>query len=112
MVIVIVIVMNTVWIPHAKAPKAGKVFLEAIKKFPDNRSLTKNLLNSAVVATKEGYKVLIADDIKEGKLKEYLAHANKQLIFLAENIEGYKYEIEVMAAFTEAMAVLGLEVPG
>ena len=103
--------MTTVWIPHAKASKTGKLFLEALKKFPDDRSLAKNLLNNAVAATKEGYKVVIADEIKEGKLKEYIALANKQLIFFAESIEGYKYEIEVMSSLVEAMAILGLEVP-
>jgi hypothetical protein len=111
MVINLVIVMTTVWIPHAKGPKAGKVFLEAVKKFPDDRSLSKRLLNNAVLATKEGYKVIVADEIKEGKLKEYLALSNKQLLFFAENIEGYKYQIEVMSSLIEAMAVLGLEVP-
>ena len=103
--------MTTVWIPHAKASQAGKLFLEAVKKFPDDRSLAKNLLNNAVSATKEGYKVYVADEIKEGKLKEYLAQANKQLLFFAENMEGYKYEIEVLSSVVEAMAILGLEVP-
>jgi hypothetical protein len=103
--------MTTVWIPHAKASQAGKLFLEALKKFPDDRSLAKNLLNNAVKATKEGYKVVIADEIKEGKLKEYIAQANKQLIFFAENMEGYKYEVEVMSSLVEAMAILGLKVP-
>jgi len=103
--------MTTVWFPHAKAPMAGKVLLESLKKFPEDRSLAKNLLNNAVTATKEGYKVFIADEIKEGKLKEYLAQANKTLIFFAESIEGYKYEIEVLSSLPEAMAILGLEVP-
>ncbi|MFX1446139.1 MAG: hypothetical protein ACFFHV_22240 [Promethearchaeota archaeon] len=103
--------MTTVWIPHSKAPKAGKLFLEAVKKFPDDKTLSKNLVNNAVVATKEGYKVVVADEIKDGKLKEYLNLANKQLLFFAENIEGYKYQIEVMSSITEAMAVVGLEPP-
>ncbi len=103
--------MTTAWLPHAKASQAGKLFLEALKKFPDDRSLAKNLLNNAVTATKEGYKVVIADEIKEGKLKEYIAQANKQLIFFAENMEGYKYEVEVMSSLVEAMAILGLKVP-
>ena len=103
--------MTTVWIPHAKASQAGKLFLEAMKKFPDDRSLAKNLLNNAVSATKKGYKVYIADEIKEGKLKEYLAQANKQLLFFAENMEGYIYEIEVLSSLVEAMAILGLKVP-
>ena len=103
--------MTTVWLPHAKVSKAGKLFLEALKKFPNDRTLAKNLLNNVIVATKEGYKVVIADEIKDGKLKEYITLTNKQLLFFAENIEGYKYQIEVMSSITEAMAVVGLEVP-
>ena len=106
-----VIVMTTVWIPHAKAPKAGKLFLEALKKFPPDRTLAKSLINNAVVATKKGYKVIVADEIKDGKLKEYVALSNKQLLFFAENIEGYKYKMEVLSTLTEAMAVIGLQVP-
>jgi hypothetical protein len=109
---ILVIVMTTVWLPPTEASKAGKTYLEALKKFPENRSLAKNLLNNAVLATKEGYKVVSASEIKEGKLKEYLALANKQLLFFAENIKGYKYQIEVMSSLVEAMAILGLEVPG
>ncbi len=103
--------MTTVWFPHAKASDAGKLFIEASKKFQDDKSLSKRLLNNAVAATKEGYKVVIADEIKEGKLKEYLAQANEQLIFFAEGIEGYKYQIEVMSSVIEAMGVLGLKPP-
>ncbi|GAJ16637.1 unnamed protein product, partial [marine sediment metagenome] len=64
-----VIVMTTVWFPHAKAAKTGKLFIEASKKFPQDKSLSKRLLNNAISATKEGYKGIIADEIKEGKLK-------------------------------------------
>ena len=103
--------MTTVWFPHAKASDAGKLFIEASKKFQDDKSLSKRLLNNAVAATKEGYKVVIADEIKEGKLKEYLAQANEQLLFFAEGIEGYKYQIEVMSSLIEALDILGLKPP-
>jgi len=103
--------MTTVWFPHAKASEAGKLFIEASKKFPDDKALSKRLLNNAVAATKEGYKVVIADEIKEGKLKEYLKQANEQLLFFAEGMEGYKYQIEVMSSVIEAMGVLGLKPP-
>ena len=106
-----VIVMTTIWMPHAKAPETGKMFIEASKKFPEDKSLSKSLLNNAVAATKEGYKVLNADEIKEGKLKEYFAHLNKILLFMASNIDGYKYEIEVMSSIVEAMDILGLKPP-
>ncbi len=103
--------MTTVWIPHAKAPKAGKMYLESLKKFPQDRSLAKTLLSNAVAATKDGYKIVSADEIKDGKLKEYIASLNKTLLFLADSIEGYHYQVEVMSTLVEAMAVLGLELP-
>ena len=106
-----VIVLTTVWFPHDKASKAGKLFIEVMKKFPRDRTLAKVVLDNAVAATKEGYKVISAADIKDGKLKEYLARLNQSLIFIAENLEGYKFEVEVLSSITEAMDVLGLESP-
>lgn len=103
--------MITVWFPHAKAAKVGEVFLEAVKKFPEDKSLYKTLLNNAVSTTKEGYKVVSADEIKEGKLVQYLARINKMLLFLANEIEGYKYKIELYSTLIEAMGVLGLRPP-
>ena len=95
--------MTTVWIPHAKASEAGKLFIEASKKYPGDRSLSKVLLNNA--------KVVSADEIKEGKLKDYLALQNKGLLFIANGIEGYKYQVEVMSSIVEAMDIVGLKPP-
>lgn len=103
--------MTTVWIPHAKASEAGKLFIEASKKFPGDRSLSKDLLNNAVAATKEGYKVVSASEIKEGKLNAFIAQLNKTLLFIANGIEGYKYQVEVMSSIVEAMDILGLKPP-
>ena len=103
--------MTTIWFPHAKAPEVGKLFIEASKKYPGDRSLSKDLLNNAVVATKEGYKVVSADEVKEGKLKEYIARANEVLLFMARGIEGYKYQVEIMSSIVEAMEILGLKPP-
>ena len=103
--------MTTVWFPHAKASEAGKMYIEALKKYPVDKSLSKELLNNAVAATKEGYKAVSADEIKEGKLNEYIARANEQLLFFAKGIEGYKYQIEIMSTVIEAMDVLGLKPP-
>ena len=107
----LVIVMTTVWFPHAKASEAGKILFEALKKYPEDKSLYKQLLNNAVAATKEGYKAVSADEVKEGKLKEYIAHLNKILIFIANGIEGYKYQIEYMSSIVEAMDIIGLKPP-
>ena len=103
--------MATVWIPHNKAQKAGNLFIEASKKFPADRTLSKELLNNAVCATKEGYKVVSAREIKDGKLVEYLAYLHKLLLYITERIEGYKYEVEIYSTIFEAMDVLGLKPP-
>jgi hypothetical protein len=78
---------------------------------PGDRSLSKDLLNNAVAATKEGYKVVSADEVKEGKLKEYIAQLNEVLLFMAMGIEGYKYQVEIMSSIVEAMDILGLKPP-
>ena len=106
-----VIVMTTVWIPHAKASEAGKLFIEASKKYPGDKSLSKELLNNAIVATKDGYKAVSASEIKEGKLKAFIAQLNKTLIFIANGIEGYKYQVEIMSSIVEAMDIIGLKPP-
>ncbi len=106
-----VIVMITAWFPHDKASEAGKIFIEASKKFPTDKSLSKQLLNNAVAVTKEGYKSVTAHEIKEGKLTEYLARLNKFTIFVAKGLEGYKYQVEIMSSIVEAMDILGLKPP-
>jgi len=106
-----VIVMITTWFPQDKTSEVGKIFIESSKKFPPDKSLSKHLLNNAIIATKEGYKTVNASEIKDGKLKEYLARLNKNLIFIANGIEGYKFQIEVMSSLIEALDVLGLKPP-
>ena len=82
--------MTTVWFPHAKASEVGKLFIEASKKFPEDKSLSKSLLNNAVAATKEGYKVVSASEIKEGKLnllpKQINSYFFSQRVLKAINI--------------------------
>lgn len=109
--LILLIIITTVWIPHAKALKAGEAFLEANKKFPTDRSLSKVLLDNVVAATKDGYKVVSANEVKEGKRVEFLAQLNETLMWLANEIEGYKYKIELYSSIVEAMAVLGLKPP-
>ena len=103
--------MITAWFPIDKASEAGDIFIEVSKKFPRDKSLSKLLLNNAVATTKEGYKTVTAHEIKEGKLKEFLARLNKFVIFVAKGLEGYKCQIEIMSSIVEAMDILGVKVP-
>jgi len=103
--------MITGWFPHNQAQKAGRVYLEVMKKYPRDKSLSKVLLDNAIAATKEGYKGVTAVEVKEGKLVDYIALTNKRLIMLAEGINDYKFQIETLSSINEAMDVLGLKPP-
>lgn len=64
MVKLLVIVMTTVWFPHARAQKVGETYIEVMKKYPTDRSLSKALVSDAVGVTKDGYKVVNIHEIK------------------------------------------------
>ena len=49
-----VLIVTQTWYPASQAGNAGKVYLEAMKKFPDDRSLGKPILRSAIKLEKDG----------------------------------------------------------
>ena len=106
-----VIVIFTGWIPHDQAEKAGKLYLETMKKFPRDKNLSKSLLDGAIMPRKEGYKYVSVGEIKEGKLAEALDLNNKRALSIAKELEGYKYKMEVYSSLFEALGVVGLKPP-
>ena len=65
-----VLILVHTWFPHAVSADVGKAYLEVMKKYPEDRSLSKPVLTVAVKATKDGFKGLSIDDIKDGKIKQ------------------------------------------
>lgn len=106
-----VIVVIHSWFPHDKSAEVGKAFIEVMKKYPADRALYKQAVTACVRATENGIKGLAVDDIKEGKLKESLDLIYRRMLMFGDLVEGLKYEIEVYMSGTEAMPMVGLQMP-
>jgi hypothetical protein len=105
-----VYIIVTSWFPANKAKEVGKKVIEAASKYPPDRTLTKTVLQGGMRATKDGLKLYVINEVKEGKYKEAIAHISKTMLFYAE-IEGFKYEIETLMSAVEAMPLIGLKMP-
>ena len=96
-------------IPHDKAAEAGKKWLEVTKKFPPDRSVSKQLM-VAIRPTSRGMISLGAWEVKEGKEKEALVRMNESMLMFAE-IPGLRYSIKTFLTAFEAMGLIGLKPP-
>lgn len=97
--------------PHGKSEKVGKLYLEVMKKFPDDKSITKPILRSAIWATKDGMFNTTISTIQPGKTKEAIDMAMKRLLMISESLEGFIYEIHIANDLVEGMPIIGLEAP-
>ena len=96
-------------VPHDKAPESGKKWLEVNKKFPPDRSISKQLF-VAIRPSAKGIVTLGAWDVKEGREKDALVRMNESMLMFTE-IPGYKYSIKTFLTSFEAMGILGLKPP-
>ena len=97
--------------PNDQAKNIAKVYLKEIKEARAIlRPLGKEVVPNAVKATEEGITVIGVWDVKEGKLEEILK-AQQKLMLAYQEIEGDRYRIEVRFKVTEALDMLGFEVP-
>ena len=99
------------WWPHGESGKVGKVYLEAMKKYPDDKTISKPILRSAIWSVMEGSFSITVSAIQPGKTKESMDLAMKRLLMLAESIEGFKYEIHIAYDLVEGMPLVGLVAP-
>lgn len=99
------------WWPHGQSAKVGKVYLDVMKKFPDDKSISKPILRSAIWSLKDGMFSTTVGTIQPGKLKESMDLANKRLLMLAESVEGFKFEIHIAYDLVEGMPLVGLTAP-
>lgn len=105
-----VVVMSTSYFPAAKSAEVGKKYLEVLKKYPPDRSISKPILRVAVRITPDGMKAFTISEVKEGKFNEYMKLVYEQILLYSE-IEGYRSEVEVFMSGTEALPLVGLEMP-
>ncbi|KKK62029.1 hypothetical protein LCGC14_3008420 [marine sediment metagenome] len=106
-----VLIVAQSWYPLSQAGKAGKAYLEALKKYPEDLSLGKPILRSAVKISKEGIHTIAISSVKEGKFKEAMDYVIKVSLMNAESIEGLKTTIDTYYDLVEAMPFVGLKAP-
>lgn len=104
------LIVSQTWYPASKAPEIGKLYLEAIKKFPEDKTVAKPIIRTAVHAVKEGIHSIAISSIKPGKVKEAMDLAQNRLLMLG-SIEGFKYESYLAYDLAEAMPLIGLAAP-
>lgn len=104
------VIIKTQW-PHHVAEDVGKAYLEVMKKYPVDKSLYKAAVSSCIKATNEGFKALAVDDVKEGKLQETLDLVYRRMLMFGNLVKDLRYEIEVYMSGTEAMPMIGLQMP-
>jgi len=106
-----VYVMITIWVPPEKGKLFGKSVIEAVKKFGDDDSAVKTVIQ-AVTADEKGIKAILIGDVVKGKTSEALIQYGSLAIHHAEAIgEGFNYKLETLMSPMEAMRVIGLEMP-
>jgi len=105
-----VLLVSQTWYPASQAEKAGKVYLEAMKKYPDDRALGKPILRSGIKLEKEGIHGIAVFSVKEGKFKEAMDLVVNRMLILGE-IEGIRMSIDTYYDLTEAMPFVGLKAP-
>jgi hypothetical protein len=104
------VIIKTQW-PHCVSEDVGKAYIEVMKKYPVDKSLYKAAVSSCVKATNEGFKALAVDDVKEGKLQETLDLVYRRMLMFGNLVKDLRYEIEVYMSGTEAMPMIGLQMP-
>ena len=107
---IMVMVVSTSWFPTSKSAEVGKKYLEVLKQFPRDKTISKVIIPVGVRTTSDGMKAFSVSEIKEGKLKEFMDLAYKQILIYSE-IEGYKTEMEFYLSGVEALPLVGLKMP-
>jgi hypothetical protein len=107
----LVLIVTQHWWPPNQSEKVGKSYLEVMKKFPDDKSISKPILRSAVWTTKEGAFSMTVSSIQPGKVKESMDLAMNRLLMMSSAIDGFIYEIHIAYDLVEAMPLIGLKAP-
>ena len=106
----VVYIVTEHWWPPGKSGEVGKLYIEANQKFPDDRSISKPVIQSAVWSVQEGMHSITVYSALPGKVKEALDIASNRLLVLAA-IDGFRYQINVAYNLVEAMPFVGLKAP-
>ncbi|MFX0003430.1 MAG: hypothetical protein ACFE9C_09885 [Candidatus Hodarchaeota archaeon] len=99
-------IIRTITYPSHKRNDVIKKYREVRSKYPPDESLGE-LVAQPVTITKNGIKLMVIFEPKEGKFEEAFKRA-RTLHFEFTEIEGYESEITVWATFPEAAEIAGI----
>lgn len=103
------ILITTAWYPYSKRMEVGKKAIEAVKKFPGDESISKNL-GTAITRDKHGIKIVVLSEVMEGKLQEALDLAYETIDFYML-VDGFNTKMELAATPLEAMESINMKLP-
>ena len=106
-----VLMVTENWWPANKSEKIGKAYIEIMKKYPDDKTIEKPLVRSALWTEKEAMHSITVSSIKPGKVKEAMDLATNRLLMLAKEVDDYRYNIRIAYDLVEAMPLIGLVAP-
>lgn len=106
-----VLMYNQVSFPPDQSDKVAKRYIEWMKDNPPDPSIEKTIC-IGVRSTEDGHILVIGiGDIAKGKVQEALQNTTKANLFIAAQVPGIKYKVDVMLNFTEAYKLLGMTAP-
>ena len=109
--VIITLLFTRNYFPPDQANKVGKKYIEWLKNNPPDNTIQKTLC-IGVLSTEEGNVMVIGiGEIGKGKEKEALEQTTKQNLFLANEIEGFKYKSEIILNLSEAYKSMDMAAP-
>ena len=104
-----VYIVNEIWYPAGKETEAGNQYLEIMKKYPADPSISEAVIPFAVNSTPEGTHTFTVSTVKKGKVEEAIKNTSQSM--LEFSIEGLRYQIRIYLTATEGMSLLKLKMP-
>lgn len=98
-----------VWYPPGKESEAGNQYLEVMKKYPGDPSISEAVIPFAVNSTPEGTHTFTVSTVKKGKLEEAIKRTTQSM--LEFSVEGMRYQIRTYLTAPEAMRLINLQMP-
>ncbi len=109
--VIITLIFTRAYYPPNQGNKVGKKFIEWLKDNPPEPSIDKSLC-IGVTSTEAGDIMVIGiGQVGNGKEKEAMERAARQNMFLANEIEGFKYKTELIMDYTEAYKIINMTAP-
>jgi hypothetical protein len=104
-------VVTKIVYPNEKATEVAEKYFEALRKYPPDENVGVELVPAAVKSSHEGINVLNVAEVKQGKLEDALKRTTNMMVMF-QSIPGFRYSAQVYQKVEEALATIGMSLPG